>query len=180
MGLGNIVKSASTTLKIKAAEIGAKNLAEKADEGAFGSLCQKVYRKTKGYKSVTGLVLFLIIQALGQFTPPNYDCTIRYLSIAAGVLTAAGLLDRARRNEPLFDPALLAALQAWTLWIGAVSTSVLGIASSGVLDLLFPGHPGLSDQVNLITTALTTATAFVNRWAQASATPPKPVEPKKD
>jgi hypothetical protein len=161
-------------LKLKLAEYAARDLAAKAENGELGGAVQTCYVKTKGYKTVFALALFLIVQALGQFTPPGYDDYLRYSGIASGALTALGLIDKLRRKEPIFDPELLAALAAWSLWLGSVSVTVLGLASSGLLDLLFPKHPGLSDQVTLITTALVTATAFVNRAAKASAIELKP------
>ena len=157
----------------KVAEIAAKDFAAKAEKGELGPSIQKAYVKTKGYKTTFALALFLIVQALGQFTPPNFDCYIRYAGIASGALVALGFLDKLRRNEPIFEPALLEALAAWSAWLAAASTTVLAIVSGGLLDLLFPKHPGLSDQVTLITTALVTATAFVNRAAKASALQPK-------
>jgi hypothetical protein len=118
-----------------------------------------------------------VSQALGFYTPPDYDVAMRYVDIITGVLTAVFALDKLRRKEPIFEPSLLEALAAWSLWLGSVSGTVLAFASSGALDLLFPKHPGLADQVTLYTTALVTATAFVNRAAKASATQPKPAEP---
>lgn len=157
----------------KVAEYAAKDFAAKAEKGELGPTVQKAYVKTKGFKTTFAVVLFLIVQALGQFTHPDYDNYIRYAGIVTGALIAMGFLDKARRNEPLFDPWLLEALAAWSAWLAAASTTVLAIASGGLLDLLFPNHPGLSDQVTLITTALVTATAFVNRAAKASALKPK-------
>lgn len=157
----------------KVAEIAAKDFAAKAEKGELGPAVQKAYVKTKGYKTTFALALFLIVQALGQFTPPNFDCYIRYAGLVSGALVALGFLDKLRRNEPIFEPALLEALAAWSAWLAAASTTVLAIAQGGILELFFPKYPGLSDQVTLYTTALVTATAFVNRAAKASAMQPK-------
>lgn len=157
------------TVKIKVAEIAAKDLSKKAEKGELGGFLQRAYIATKGYKTTIGVAFFLIIQALGTFAPPGSESYLRSLSIAATVLVAIGLLDKARRNEPFFEPWFLETLATVSAWIGALSTAVLGIAQGGMLDLIFPGDLALVDQVTLITTALTTATAFVNRLAKASA-----------
>lgn len=160
-------------IKIKVAEYAAADLSRKAEKGKFGAFVQRAYTATKGYKSVIGVALFLIIQALGQFTPPDYESYIRYSGIASGVLIAVGFLDKARRNEPFFDPWFLEALASISAWVSALSAGVLAWAQSGLFDLLFPGDLQLVDQVTLITTAITTATAFVSRLAKASAYQPK-------
>lgn len=158
-------------LKARAAEYAAKDLSRKAESGEFGALAQRVYRATLGKKTSLGLALFLVTQALGTFTPPESDSYIRYLSIASGVLVAIGCLDKARRNQPIWEPWFLEALAAASAWISAASAAVLGITQSGLLDLIFPGDLALVDSVTLVCTALTTATAFISRLAKASASP---------
>lgn len=153
----------------KVAEYAAKDFAAKAEKGELGPRVQAAYVKTKGLKTTIALALFLIVQALGQFTPPNFDCYIRYAGIATGALVALGILDKLRRNEPIFEPWFLEALATVSAWVASLSTVALGVAQSGLLDLIFPGDLRLVDQITLITTALTTATAFVNRAAKASA-----------
>lgn len=157
----------------KVAEIAAKDFAAEAEKGELGPSVQACYVKTKGYKTAFALALFLISMALGQYTPPHYDCYMRYVDITFGALTALFAIDKLRRKEPIFDPWLLEALAAWSAWLAAASTTVLAIAQGGILELIFPKYPGLSDQVTLYTTALVTATAFVNRAAKASAMQPK-------
>ena len=164
------------TVKIKVAEVAAADLSKRAERGAFGTFAQKAYIATKGYKTVIGLAMFLIVQALGQFTPPGFDAYIRYSSIATGVLVAIGFMDKARRNEPIFEPWFLEALAAVSAWVAALSAGVLAWAQSGLFDLIFPGDLHLVDQVTLITTAITTATAFVSRLAKASAYRPKELD----
>jgi hypothetical protein len=170
MSLLNDVK-----LKIggKFAELAAKDFAVKAEKGELGNAVQACYVKTKGYKSFFALALFLIVQALGQFTPPNYDCYIRYAGIFSGALIALGLLDKLRRKEPIFEPWFLETMATWTAWFTAASAAVLGIAQGGLLGILFPKYPGLADRVTVIVTAIGTATAFINRAAKASATQPR-------
>lgn len=160
-------------LKLRAAEYAAKDLSKKAEAGELGSFAQRAYRATKGYKTAIGLALFLITQAVGTFTPPGAEDYIRYLSIAFGVLAAIGAVDKARRNQPIWEPWFLEALASASAWIGAASAAVLGVAQSGLFDLLFPGDLLLLDNVTLLFTALTTATAFINRLAKASAAEPK-------
>lgn len=158
-------------VKLKVAEFAATDLSRRAEKGKFGAFAQKAYIATKGYKATIGMAMFLIVTALGQFTPPNYDTYIRYSGLASAILAAVGWLDKARRNEPFFDPGVLEALAAVTAWVSALSAGVLAWAQSGLFDLLFPGDLVLVDQVTLITTAITTATAFVSRLAKASAAP---------
>lgn len=159
--------------KIKVAEVAAADLSRRAERGSFGELVQRAYIATKGYKSAIGGALFLIIEALGQFTPPGYDAYLRYAGIASLVLAAIGFIDKARRNEPVFEPWFLETLAAVTAWVSAISAGILAWAQSGLFDLLFPGDLQLVDQITLITTAVTTATAFVSRLAKASAYQPK-------
>lgn len=161
------------TVKIKVAEAAAADLSRRAERGAFGAFAQKAYIVTKGYKTVIGLAMFLIVSALGQFTPPGYDGYIRGASIAAGVLAAIGWLDKARRNKPVFEPWFLEALASVTAWVSALSAGVLAWAQSGLFGLIWPGDQCLVDQVTLVTTAITTATAFVSRLAKASAAQPQ-------
>lgn len=161
--------SIGTTIKIKVAEIAAQNLSKKAERGEFGGFVQRAYLYTLGKKTTLGLALFLITQAVGAFTPPESDSYIRYLSIAFGVLAAIGAVDKARRNEPIWEPWFLEALAAATAWISAGSAAVLGFAQSGLFDLIFPGDLALVDGVTLACTALTTSTAFLSRLAKASA-----------
>lgn len=163
----------------KIAEYAAKDFAVKAEKGEFGQKVQAAYVKTKGYKTTFALALFLIVQALGQFTPPNFDCYLRYAGILSGALVALGLLDKLRRKEPIFEPWFLEVMAKWTLWFTGASAAVLGVAQGGLLELVFPQYPGLSDQVTIIVTAIGTATAFINRAAKASAMQPKDVEPSK-
>ncbi len=160
-------------LKVRAAEYAATDLSKKAAKGELGGFAQRAYRATLGYKTTIGLALFLITQALGTFTPPGADDYIRYLSIAFGVLAAIGAVDKARRNQPIWEPWFLEAMAAASAWIFAASAAVLGFTQSGLLDLIFPGDLALVDTVTLVCTALTTATAFINRLAKASAAEPK-------
>lgn len=169
MGLNDLKLKVGTKL----AELAAKDFAKKAENGDLGARVQAAYIKTKGYKSAFSLALFLIVQALGQFAPPDFDSYIRYASIVSGALFALGILDRARRNEPIWDKWFLEALASASAWIGAVSTAVLGVVQSGLFDLIAPGDLAQVDLITLICTALTTATAFINRLAKASASEPK-------
>lgn len=159
------------------AEYAAKDFAAKAEKGELGPAVQSAYAKTKGLKTAFAMALFLIVQALGQFAPPGAATYIQYSSVVAGALVALGILDKLRRNEPIFETWFLEALASISAWVASVSTVVLAFASGGLLDIVFPGHPGLADQITLFTTAVTTATAFVNRAAKASALRPKPVLP---
>lgn len=156
-------------IKIRAAEYAAKDLSRKAEKGELGGFVQRAYRATLGYKTTIGLALFLIVQAIGTFAPPSADAYLRYLSIAFGVLAAIGAVDKARRNEPIWEPWFLEALAAATAWISVGSAAVIGVAESGLLDLVFPGDLALIDSVTLVCTALTTSTAFLSRLAKASA-----------
>lgn len=160
-------------LEIKVATIAAQDLTQKAKKGSFGAFVQRAYLATEGKKTAIGSLLLIITLAVGQFNPPWADCYVRYAAIFSGVLTAIGLLDKARRNEPVFEPWFLEALASVSAWISSMSTTVLAFSAGGGLDLMFPGHPGLSDQVTIWTTAITTATAFLNRLAKASAENPK-------
>lgn len=169
MGLNNLKLRAG----IKVAEIAATDLSKKADAGELGGFAQRVYRATLGVKTEIGLIFFLITQAIGEFAPPGAEDYLRYLSIAFGVLAAIGAVDRARRNQPIWEPWFLEAMAAASAWISAASAAVLGFTQSGLLDLIFPGDLALVDTVTLVCTALTTATAFLNRLAKASASDPK-------
>lgn len=158
-------------IKIKVVEKAAENLSLKAEQGAFGALIQRAYVATKGNKTYVGTLLCIITLSVNQFSPPWADGYVRYAALASGVLTAIGLLDKARRNEPVFEPWFLNALAAANAWVSAASAAVLAFASGG---LLFPGNPGMADLVIVYTTAVTTATAFLSRLAKASASEPKP------
>lgn len=164
-----------TNIKTRLAYMAATNLAEKCAKGDMGPLAQKVYLKTKGKKTAIGTVLVVLTMAVAQFSPPWADEWVRYSGIAAGALTAIGWLDKARRSEPVFEPWMLEALATASAWIASVSTVVLAAAQGGTLNLFFPGDLNLVDQVTLYTTAITTATAFLNRIAKASAELPKPL-----
>ncbi len=160
-----------TSVKTKFLELAAKNLAKSAERGEYGRFIQSLYVATKGYKALIGTTLFVATQAVGQFSPPWADSYVRFAGIATGVLAAIGWLDKARRNEPLFEPWFLEALATVSGWIAAGSTVVLGISSTGLLGVLFPGQEDLRDQINIYATALTTATAFLNRLCTDTAAP---------
>lgn len=166
MGLGD-------SIKIKVAEVAAADLSKRAERGAFGAFVQRAYVATKGKKAAVGSLLCVITLAVSQFSPPWADSYVRYSAIASGVLAAIGFLDKARRNEPVFEVWFLEAFAAANAWVAAGSTAVLAFASGGMLDLIFPGHPGLADLVTVYATAATTATAFLSRLARASAAEPK-------
>jgi hypothetical protein len=160
-------------IEVKIATVAAADLSKKASRGDFGPKFQAFWLGIQGKKTIFALALFLIVQALGQFTPPGWDRYMRYVDLTTAALVALGLLDKLRRKEPIFEPELLDALQAWSKWLAAVSGTVLGMTQAGLFLLLFPKYPGLSDHITLITTALVTATAFVNRAAAASAAQPQ-------
>lgn len=160
-------------IKIKIAEKAAENLSKQAEAGKFGTLAQRLYITTKGQKTNIGLFLCVITLAVAQFSPPWADAYVRYSAIASGVLVAIGLLDKARRNEPVFEPWFLDAFAAANAWVATLSATILAFASGGLLDLIFPKHSGLADLVTLWATAATTATAFLSRLARASADTPK-------
>lgn len=166
-------------IKTKVAEKVAEDLAEKAERGEFGPVAQTIYVRTKGAKTEIGLVLFLLSSAVLEFAPPWASEATRYLALASMGLTAIGVLDRARRSAPIFEPWFLEAFGRINDWIAAVSAVWLAFAQEGLLKLLFPAHADLADTVNLILAAVTVSTAFIGRLAKASAAQPK-TDPKEN
>mgnify|MGYP000499882251 FL=1 len=171
MGLG-------TTVKIKVAEIAAKNLAHEAETGKLGALVQRAYLATKGKKTAIGALLTTITLAVAEFTPPWADKYTRIAALVAMGLTALGVLDKARRKEPIFEPWVLETLAAVSAAFAGASGVLFGIAQSGLLEAILPDQPCLSDTVTLWTTAVGSALTFLNRLAKASAA--APVEPPKE
>lgn len=158
-------------LKMKLAEAAATNLSRKAERGDLGVVIQAVYVKTLGKKTFIGMLLSLFTLAVAQFAPPWADSYVRFAGMASGVLMAIGLLDRARRAQPVFEPWFLEAFAVVTEYITALSAAVLAFAASGGFSLVLK-TPGLDDKMILVATALGSATAFIGRLAKASAVIP--------
>ncbi len=162
------------SIKLKIGTTFARNLAEEMEAGKFGPTLRRAYIATKGQKTFIGTVLTTILLAVTAFGPPFATDFFRYASLVATGLTALGLLDKARRSEPIFDPWFLQALAEVSAYVSGFSAFFDWLVSRGLVELMFPGRPGLTDEVTFYLTALTTSTAFLNRVAMASAAMPKP------
>lgn len=167
--------SIGTTVKIKVVEFGAQDLSHKAESGALGRAVQKAYVATKGYKSTIGIALLAIATALGQYAPPKAELYLWWLGVIGGILGAAGLVDKAYRKQPIFEPWFLEALAKVTGWISVGSAITGTLATQHVFDALFPNNPCVDDLAIGIFASLTSAAGLLNRLAVASATqPPTP------
>lgn len=162
-------------IKERLAQIFVQDLSKKASSGAFGTLVQRVYLGTRGYKTTIGLVFLVLNAAMIQYTPPWADQYMKVSGALFGILAAAGLVDKLGRNEPVFEPWLLDALAQITKWIATGSAAVAFLASHHVFDSLVPGEAHIDDLLVGIFAGLTSAAALLNRLANASAAPQQSV-----
>lgn len=164
-------------LKDKALYLFAGPVFEAIEQGKHGQFLQRAYIATKGYKTVIGLALVLFFTALTEYAPPYAKTATRALDIAALVLLAGGLIDKAYRKEALFPAWFLEALARVTnalTWF----QGFLAIAVDPLLELVAPGCvkcDSLHETLELWLAAGFAATALVNRLARANAAaPPAP------
>lgn len=161
-------------VKMKVAEKVTENLAEKAERGDFGPGVQKAYRATKGWKTVIGAAFFIITAAVDFWGPPWATDYARLSALAFLGLGWLGFVDKARRNEPIFDQWLLDALRQAAAAFAGASAVMLSIAQSGLLALFLPRDPCAADYLTVGATAAGSIALFLNRVLAASALPAKP------
>lgn len=165
--------------KLKLAEKFTENLAEKAERGDLGPGVQKAYRATKGWKTVIGAAFFIITMAVNFYGPPWSADYARVSALAFLGLGWLGFVDKARRNEPIFDPWLIDALRQAAAAFAGASAVMLSIAQSGLLALFLPNDPCAADYLTVGATVCGSLSLFLNRVLKASALPtqPLPVQP---
>ncbi len=173
MGLKNLAND----IKLKVAEKVTENLAAKAERGEMGPTVQKAYRATKGWKTVIGAAFFIITMAVNFYGPPWSAGYARVSALAFLGLGWLGFVDKARRNEPIFDPWLIDALRQAAAAFAGASAVMLSIAQSGLLALFFPNDPCSADYLTIGATAAGSLSLFLNRVLKASALPAQ--EPSK-
>lgn len=161
-------------LKLKVAEKVTENLAEKADRGDMGPVVQKVYRATKGWKTVIGAAFFIITMAVDFYGPPWASDYARLSALAFLGLGWLGFVDKARRNQPIFDQWLIDALTQAAAAFAGVSAVMLSFAQSGLVKMLLPNEPCATDYLNLGSVAAGSLAVFLNRVLAASALPVQP------
>lgn len=165
MGIG-------TAIRVKVATIAAADLSHKAACGDFGSRTQEIWLSVQGYKSAIGIAFLAITLAVGQYSPPWAASYVWWSAVVAGILTAGGLLDKAYRRQPIFEPWFLEALAKVTGWISVGSAITGTLASQHVFSALFHNNPCVDDLAIGIFASLTSAAGLLNRLAVASAAKP--------
>lgn len=159
--------------KMKIAEKATENLAAKAEAGGLGPFLQKAYVSTKGQKTNISAILFIITAAVAQYGPPWSEDYARISAVVFLGLGWLGLVDKAKRNEPIFEPWLLAAISQASAGLTAAGGAMLAISQSGIVEMLLPDQPRASDMLALGSAAAMSITAFLNRVTKASASEPK-------
>jgi len=165
--------SVITKLKLKIAEKATENLAVKAERGDFGPRVQKAYVATKGQKTNISAVLFIITAAVAQYGPAWAEDYARFSALLFLGLGWLGLVDKAKRNEPIFEPWLLQAIAQASAALTAAGGTMLAISQSGIVEILLPDQPCAADTLAFGSTVAMSLTAFLNRVTKASAADPK-------
>lgn len=158
-------------IKLKIAEKVTENLASKAERGDFGPAVQTAYVKTKGWKTVITSALFIITMAVDFYAPPWAEQYVHLSALGFLGLGWLGFVDKARRNEPFFDPWLLDALRQAAAAFAGASAVLLSLAQSGLLQMFLPSDPCAPDYLTVGATAAGSISLFLNRVLAASAAP---------
>lgn len=144
-------------------------------EGKHGHRLQAAYLWSKGKKTITGMLLFLIFGAVTTFDPPFAKSFFAAATAASGALMALGLLDAGWNNRPAFPIWFLESLKRVTGAVAAFHAALVPLTE--LVHLLYPDGDVFLHNVELYATAVTIACGYVNRYAAASLAPPPQIVP---
>lgn len=162
-------------IKDKILEIYEGKLARDAAEGKYGPKVQAFYLWSKGKKTITGMILFLIFGAVVSFDPPYAKTFFAYCAGASAALMGLGVLDAGWNNRPAFPEWFLESLKRIMGAVAAFHGLLVPITEA--IHVFYPSGDQWLHKVELYEAAISVACGYINRYAATSLAPPPQMVP---
>lgn len=171
----NLLVRAFGAIKDRVLYIALGRLARDIAEGKHGPKLQAVYLWSRGKKTVTGLILFLICGAVVSFDPPYAAAVAKVGAGLSAWLMGLGLLDASWNNKPAFPIWFLESLKRISAALSAFHGALVPITE--LVHNLYPSGDQWLHRVELYEAAVSLACGYVNRYAAAALAPPPRMVP---